>query len=199
MQPWVIGIAGGSGSGKSTLARAVRDALGDEACGVLQHDAYYRPLPPDADLSVWNFDHPDALETDLLAEHLAALRAGRPAAIPDYCLSTHARRGTRTVEPRRVLVVEGVLLLTSPEVRAQLDLTVFVDTDEATRLHRRIARDQAERARLLPDILRQYFHSVRPMHEAWVAPCRERAAIVVDGTADLSQNVARILARAPTR
>lgn len=199
MEPWVIGIAGGSGSGKSTLARAVRDALGPETCGVLQHDAYYRPLPEDADLSVWNFDHPDALETDLLAEHLAALRAGRAAPVPDYCLSTHARRGTRTVEPRPVLVVEGVLLLTSADLCDQLDLTVFVDTDEATRLQRRIARDQAERARELPDILRQYFHSVRPMHEAWVAPCRAQAHLVVDGTGALSQNVAQVLAHAPTR
>ena len=142
--PLVIGLAGGSGSGKTSLARALAGALGADRVALLCHDAYYRDrgaLEPAARGAV-NYDVPDALDQPLFLEHLRALRAGRPVRPPTYCFTTHCRTGhAAPLTPGGVVVVEGILLLWEPAVRAALDLSIYVDAPEDVRLTRRVARD----------------------------------------------------------
>ncbi len=194
----VLGIAGGTASGKSTVAQAVADRLG-ERCLLLSHDRYYKPLPeehhgaPDR----WNFDHPRALDTERMVADLDALRAGRSARLPVYDFTRHARLPEEEhdlVDPRPVIVVEGILVLAEPELRERFDHAVFVHAPDDLRLLRRIQRDRAERGREVDEILRQYVLSVRPMHEAFVAPSREHADLVVDGDAPIAAAVGAVLA-----
>ncbi len=186
MTPLVVGVAGGTASGKSTIVARACEVLGALR---VAHDRYYR----DGD-SGTNFDHPDALETDLLVEHVDALRAGRPVALPDYDFATHRRVAAReTVHPTPVIVVEGILALVDPALRARLHLAVYVDAPADIRLIRRLRRDVRERGRTHDDVLRQYLASVRPMHEAWVAPSAAHAQVVLDGTQGTESQVARLL------
>jgi uridine kinase len=162
------------------------------------HDRYYR----DGDAGT-NFDHPDALDTGLLVRHVDALRAGESVALPDYEFATHRRRAEReTVHPTPVIVVEGILVLVDEALRARFDLAVYVEAPADIRLIRRIRRDVRERGRTHDDVLRQYLESVRPMHEAWVAPSAAHAQLVLDGTADAQAQVERLraaVARLPAR
>lgn len=180
--PLIIGIAGGTGSGKTTVARAVRKALTEQACATVDHDAYYRDLAhlPFEERTRVNFDHPDSLENELLCEHLDALHRGEAIDKPIYDFTTHTRRAdTERIEPRPVVVVEGVLVLAHPGVRERLDIKVFVDTDADVRLMRRIRRDMEERGRTFPEIRRQYYGTVRPMHLAFVEPSRRFADLII--------------------
>ena len=193
----VVGLAGGSASGKSTVARGVAEALG-ERCQVVSHDWYYRTIPARyaREPAQYNFDHPDALETDLLARDLDRLRAGEVALVPDYDFASHTRRERehwRLLEPRPVVLVEGILVLSDPGLRTRFDLSVFVSAPEAVRLGRRIARDVAERGRSKDQVLEQYSRTVGPMHEAFVEPAREHAHVVLDGTRDPQALVAELL------
>jgi uridine kinase len=180
--PLVVGIAGGSGSGKSTVVEALVQGLAPEPVVHLAHDRYYRDLtdlPPDVRARE-NFDHPDALETSLLVEHLDRLRGGAAVVPPGYDFATHSRvPGTAAVGPARLVVVEGVLILAEPELRARMDLRVFVDADADLRLARRLARDRVERGRSTASILEQYEATVRPMHLAFVEPSRHHAHLVL--------------------
>ncbi|MCJ7781643.1 MAG: uridine kinase, partial [Acidimicrobiia bacterium] len=148
--PLIIAIAGGSGSGKSTIAQSVVDIVGAEVVARLPHDAYYRRQ---AHLSYEertkiNYDHPDSLETELLVEHIHALRSGRAIERPVYDFSTHTRAAeTIHVEPQPVVLVEGILVLAEPEIREQMDLRIYIDTDADLRLMRRLQRDIGERGR----------------------------------------------------
>ena len=148
--PLLVGVAGGSGSGKSSLAHALLLALGPSRTALLEHDAYYRDrssVPADGRATL-DFDVPDALDQRLFLEHLSALRAGLPVRPPVYCFRTHRRTGTAAaVLPRPIVLVEGILLLWEPAVRAILDLTIYLDAPERVRLERRLARDVAERGR----------------------------------------------------
>ncbi len=179
---FVVGIAGGSGSGKSTLARRIIETLPEESVLLIAHDSYYRHRP---DVSYEercriNFDHPGALETDLLATHLAELKAGRPVEQPQYDFSLHLRREeTVRLDPRPVIVVEGILILADENLCRLMDLKIFLEEEDATRLERRLRRDVRERGRTEESVLRQYEESVRPMYETFVAPSRARADIVV--------------------
>jgi uridine kinase len=180
--PLVVGIAGGSGSGKSTVVAAIVGGLAPEPVAHLSHDRYYRDrsdLPPDLRARE-NFDHPDALETSLLVEHLDRLRGGESVVPPGYDFTTHTRcPGTTPVGPARVVIVEGVLVLADPELRERMDLRVFVDADADLRLARRLARDRRERERSTASILEQYEATVRPMHLTFVEPSRHHAHLVL--------------------
>jgi uridine kinase len=180
--PMFVGIAGGSGSGKSTLAEKIVAALPPDQALLVQYDAYYRDrshLSP-AERARINFDEPDALEHGRLVSDLDALRAGRVVESPLYDFATHTRRReTRRLEPRRIVVVEGILLFAVPEVRERFDLRLFVDTPDDVRLLRRIRRDLLERGRDFGSIEAQYLGSVREMHERHVAPTRRHAHLIV--------------------
>lgn len=180
--PLVIGVAGGSGSGKSTVARVMIRELAPTPVAHVCHDAYYRDMAhlPMEERVVQNFDHPDSLETELLVEHLDALRSGREAHLPDYDFATHTRRPeTRRMAPAPVILVEGVLILADPDLRERLDLAIFVDTAADVRLARRIRRDVEERQRSPVSVLDQYEATVRPMHETFVEPSRHHAHIIL--------------------
>jgi uridine kinase len=177
-----IGVAGGSGSGKTTVAEAILDRIGRERIAYLQHDSYYRDLsgcPPEARLN-HNFDHPDALESELLAAHIQTLKTGRAVAVPVYDFTRHQRTGdTRRVDARGVVLVEGILIFSEPALRAQFDIKIFVDTDPDIRFIRRLRRDLAERARTLDSVVHQYLETVRPMHLEFVEPSKRWADLVI--------------------
>jgi uridine kinase len=181
-RPIVMGVAGGSGSGKSTVVREVRRALPQGIVSVLAHDAYYRDLsdvPFEERVGV-NFDHPDSLETSLMVRHVRALLEGASVEVPRYDFSAHVRRPTtRPLAPTPVLILDGILVLADPALRALMDLKVFVDTDADVRLLRRIRRDIARRGRNTRSVLRQYERSVRPMHLEFVEPSKRYADLLV--------------------
>ena len=180
--PSVIGVAGGSGSGKTTVVRRIVDSLGPEQVVVLEHDRYYRDrndlrLEERAAL---NYDHPDALDTSLLVEHVRMLKAGQPVDVPLYDFTRHARRADRQrYEPRRAIIVEGILIFTEPVLRDLMDVKVFVDADADTRFIRRMQRDVAERGRTLDSVVEQYLATVKPMHFEFVEPTKRYADIII--------------------
>ncbi|HUM03697.1 MAG TPA: uridine kinase [Thermoanaerobaculia bacterium] len=180
--PFVIGVAGGTGSGKTTVASALLRRVGEDGISVLYHDAYYRDwadLPKDV-LDRKNFDHPDSLETELLVRHVRALKEGMIVEAPVYDFKTHRRtRETRRVLPKRIVLVEGILLFAEPELRKLFDVKVFVDTDADVRLIRRIRRDIAERGRTFESVVEQYQATVRPMHLEFVEPSKRWADLIV--------------------
>jgi uridine kinase len=180
--PVVIGIAGGSGSGKTTVLQRIIRTFGADPIAILDHDAYYEDLshlPPDR-RAEFNFDHPDALETDLMREHLDRLVAGKPVEKPVYDFTSHTRREeTETVEPRPVVLIEGILVLAEPALREQMDIKIYVDAPDDIRLMRRIRRDLQERDRSIEGILRQYERTVRPMHLEFVEPSKREADIII--------------------
>ena len=181
-KPFVLGIAGGSGSGKSTVARALLEALAPGAGVLIEQDHYYRSqshLAPEERQRV-NYDHPDALEVELLAAHIDELRAGRAIERPTYDFAIHDRAPSGVlVEPARVIVVEGILVLFEPRLRQRFDAKLFVDTDADIRLMRRIRRDLEQRGRTFEQIRKQYYESVRPMHMAFVEPSKRFADLIV--------------------
>ena len=182
LRPFCVAIAGGSGSGKTSLTRALVAALGPDRSAVLDHDSYYRDLAhlDPRDRAEVNFDHPEALENDLLAEHLAKLRQGQAVQKPTYCFKTHTRTNVaETIQPRPVIVTEGILLLAVPELRDAFDLRVFVDTPPDVRALRRLQRDIVERGRTVQSVVTQYLEFVRPMHERFVEPAKATADLVL--------------------
>lgn len=182
MKPFVIGVAGGSGSGKTTVVRRIVESLGTEQVSLLEHDRYYRDR---GDLrleerAALNYDHPDSLETDLLVRHVNALRGGQSVEVPIYDFARHAREpGTGAVQPRRAIIVEGILIFTDPELRRLLDVKVFVDADDDTRFIRRLQRDLAHRGRTVESVIDQYLGTVKPMHLEFVEPSKRYADIII--------------------
>lgn len=177
----VIGIAGGSGSGKTTLMRNLTGGFGDNIT-VLSHDNYYRAHDdlPFEQRSKLNYDHPDAFETDLMIEHLKQLKHGQPIQCPVYDYTIHNRTAeTITVEPKSVIIVEGILIFENKALCDLMDIKIFVDTDDDVRLIRRIKRDVAKRGRSLQSVLNQYLETVKPMHEQFVEPSKKNADLVV--------------------
>ena len=177
----VIGIAGPSGSGKSTLCRHLQSALSD-ALTLVPEDAYYRDGSHLSfeDRTLVNYDHPDSLEHDLLAEHLAALKQGQPVASPCYDFATHTRTADTTpLAAAPIVLVEGILLLAHAQLRDQLDIKIYLDAGNDICLHRRIERDTTERNRVEEDVRRQYRETVEPMLQEYVLPSRAHADLVI--------------------
>ena len=180
--PLIVGIAGGSGSGKTTVSRKIVEGLPSTLVSTIQHDAYYRDRPDlddDARAAV-NYDHPDSLETVLLVEHLQQLRSGESVEAPLYNFKDHLRSKSRLrIEPSPVIVVEGILVLADPKLRAMFDISLFVDTAADIRAFRRIKRDMESRGRDLAGILQQYEQFVKPATETFVVPTKAHADIIV--------------------
>lgn len=177
----VIGIAGGSGSGKTTLMKNLINRFQDDV-SVLSHDNYYRPFSEftSEERRKINYDHPDAFETEMMVEHLRLLKEGKAIQCPIYDYATDSRTDqTTTVEPRKVILVEGILIFENKELCSQMDIKIFVDTDADVRLCRRIKRDVAKRGRSIESVLTQYLTTVKPMHEQFVEPSKKNADLVV--------------------
>ncbi|MEX1143246.1 MAG: uridine kinase [Anaerolineales bacterium] len=180
--PLVIGIAGGSGSGKTTVSQTILQRADPNLVAYIQHDSYYkdlRALPP-AQRATTNFDHPNSLETDLMVEHVGQLRAGKAVEVPTYDFTTHTRlTETQHVEPRPIILVEGILLLSDQRMRELCDLKLFVDTDADLRFIRRLQRDIQERGRTTQSVIQQYQATVRPMHLEFVEPSKRYADLII--------------------
>ncbi len=181
-RPIVVGVAGGTGAGKTTISRTILERIGHERIAYIQHDSYYRDLShlPLDERRLLNFDHPDALEDSLLLEHLRDLLAGETVEVPLYDFGRYVRlTETRHVTPRPVILLEGLLVFANPELRALMDIKIYVDADADVRLIRRLQRDVAERGRSLDSVLRQYMGTVRPMHLEFVEPSKRYADVIV--------------------
>ncbi len=181
-KPLVIGVAGGSGSGKTTVANVVLQRVGADRIVFLPHDAYYRELTglPENQRKEVNFDHPDSLETEMLVSHIQDLLNWRPIEIPVYDFTTHSRTGeTIPVQPKHVIMVEGILIFAIPELRKLMDVKIFVDTDADIRFIRRLQRDITERGRSTESVINQYYRTVRPMHLEFVEPSKRYADVII--------------------
>ncbi len=180
--PLIIGVAGGSGSGKTTVAQELLRRVGADRIAYLQHDSYYKDLRmlPSTQHSEINFDHPDTLETELLIKHIIDLREFKAVQVPIYDFSTDMRKTeTFTVEPRNVILVEGILLYVEPELRKLFDVKLFVDADADIRFIRRLHRDITERGRSTESVIEQYYATVRPMHLEFVEPSKRYADVII--------------------
>ena len=180
--PLVIGVAGGSGSGKTTVAEIVLQRVGRQRIAFLQHDSYYRELTglSEAQRAQVNFDHPDSLESDMMREHILKLKNWEPVEVPVYDFTTHSRTAqTIHVEPRRVILVEGILIYAEPRLRELFDVKIFVDTDADIRFIRRLDRDITERGRTTENVIKQYMSTVRPMHLEFVEPSKRYADVII--------------------
>lgn len=179
--PVIVGIAGGTGSGKTTLARRIQEGVGDSST-LLQHDWYYHDQSdvPMEERAKVNFDHPESLDNELLVTHLTKLKAGEAVEVPQYDFTRHTRLvETVRVEPTPVVVVEGILLFSVPELRDRFDIKLYVDTDSDIRAFRRIRRDIRERGRDFESIRTQYYKTVRPMHLEFVEPSKRWADLII--------------------
>jgi uridine kinase len=197
--PLVIGIAGGSGSGKTTVAQEILKRVGVTKIAYLQQDSYYKDLTglDRAQRDEVNFDHPNSLETELMIQHIASLRDLKPIQVPIYDFATDSRTGeTFTVEPRNVILVEGILIFVDPDLRKIFDVKIFVDTDSDVRFIRRLTRDITERGRSTESVIHQYQTTVRPMHLEFVEPSKRYADVIIPegghNVAALDMVVARI-------
>lgn len=181
MKTIVIGIAGGSGSGKTTLAHKLKEALGDDIV-LLCHDFYYKAHDdmPFEERQKLNFDHPDAFDTNLLIEDIRALKRGESIYHPIYSFTEHTRLPQHVrVDPARVVIVEGILIFENKELRDEMDIKVYVDTDADIRLIRRLLRDVKERGRTLDSVVNQNMNTVKPMHEQFVEPSKKNVDIII--------------------
>ncbi len=178
----IIGICGGTGSGKTTVANRILETVSAEEVVFIQQDLYYRNLKdmPLDYRNAANFDHPDAIDNELLANHLKKLRAGEPVELPIYDFRTHTRLpATTRIEPKSIVIVEGILIFAEPRLLEQMDIKVFVDTPDDVRFIRRLQRDIAERGRTLDSVIEQYLATVRPMHMQFVEPSKRFADVII--------------------
>jgi len=178
----IIGISGGTGSGKTTVANRILESVSASEVVFIQQDSYYRnitDLPLDY-RHIANFDHPDALDNDLLVNHVRRLKAGEAVDLPLYDFRTHTRMNeTRHVEPKPIVIVEGILIFADPRLLEQMDIKVFVDTPDDVRFIRRLRRDLAERGRTVESVIEQYIATVRPMHMQFVEPSKRHADVII--------------------
>jgi uridine kinase len=178
----IIGICGGTGSGKTTIARAIVESVGARNVILIEQDSYYKNLAdmPLDERHQANFDHPEAIDGDMLVNHIKRLKQGEPIEMPIYDMVTHTRRDiTETLEPKPVVIVEGILIFAEPRILDLLDVRVFVDTPDDVRLMRRLKRDITERGRTFERTLDQYERTIRPMHFEFVEPSKRHADIII--------------------
>jgi uridine kinase len=193
----IVGIAGGSGSGKTTTAEMIQNSFGDQAL-ILSQDSYYKDL---SGLSLkekekTNFDHPNSVDFDLLEKHLLALKNGYSINRPTYDFRTHSRvKEENLIHPKKIIIVEGILLLAMKNIREVCDINVFVDADEHIRLFRRIERDMDERGRTFESVKTQYLATVHPMHFEFVEPSKHFADIIISGSSDIKETVSLLVSR----
>ncbi len=182
MDPLVIGIAGGTGSGKTTVTNSILERLDGNKVLVIQHDSYYKDIACHGGLSAQeiNFDHPNSLETELLVHNLQELRSGRSVYQPMYNFTTNRRLdATRRLDPKEIIIIDGILIFAEKSLRELMDIKIFVDTDADERLIRRIRRDTLERGRSVESVMQQYMRTVKPMHLEFVEPSKVWADIIV--------------------
>ena len=180
--PLVIGVAGGTGSGKTTIANVILERVGPERVAYLPHDAYYKDLSglPEKQRKAVNFDHPNSLDNQLMSEHIQALKRGETIYLPVYDFTTDSRTDeTIPVGPQPVIIVEGILIFAEPELREEMDIKIFVDTDADVRFIRRLQRDIEERGRTVESVIHQYQSTVRPMHLEFVEPSKRYADVII--------------------
>ena len=178
----LIGIAGGTGAGKTLVAQSISEDIGSEKVLILEQDSYYKDLRniPLGERESRNFDHPEAFDRDLLRGHLETLLAGGEAEVPIYDMRTHTRNPQpMTVKGRRIIILDGILILDDPAIRQLMDIKLYVDADPDIRFIRRLKRDLTERGRTLDQVIRQYEASVRPMHLQFVEPSKRYADLVI--------------------
>ena len=182
MEVTVIGVAGGTGSGKSTLVKSLQEAFRGDDVATLCHDYYYKAHSELTyeERTKLNYDHPQAFDTDMLVEHVRALKNNVPIERPVYSFVDHNRTSERVpVKPSRVLIIDGILIFENRELRELMDIKVFVDTDADIRLARRIMRDVCERGRTMESVIKQYTETVKPMHEEFVEPSKRYADVII--------------------
>lgn len=182
MDVTIIGVAGGTGSGKSTLVKRLQEAFKDDDVATLCHDYYYKAHPELTydERTKLNYDHPAAFDTDMLVEHIRALKSNVPIEHPVYSFVEHNRTDKKVlVKPSRVIIVDGILIFEHKELRELMDIKVFVDTDADIRLARRILRDVCERGRTMQSVIEQYTTTVKPMHEEFVEPSKKYADVII--------------------
>ncbi len=188
----IIGISGGSGSGKTTFSRLLAEKLGPEDCSILAQDSYYIDQSANflGDGENVNFDHPSALDFPLLAIHLQALKRGEDVQIPIYDFVTHTRRVDTTPFPtKKIILLDGTLILSQPPIRSLLDISLFIQTSEETRFSRRYHRDLVERGRQPEGIKKQFFRQVKPMHDEFVEPSAQFATSLISGEVDFTSHI----------
>jgi len=189
----IIGICGGTGSGKTTIARKIVESVGAKSVVLVEQDSYYRNLSdmPLDERQQANFDHPDSIDSEMLMNHLKRLKQGQPIEMPVYDYKSHTRsEETEHIDPKPVIIVEGILIFAEPRVLGLLDVRVFVDTPDDIRLIRRLRRDINERGRTFERTLWQYEHTIRPMHFEFVEPSKRHADVIIPegGQAEISIN-----------
>jgi len=193
--PLILGIAGGTGSGKTTVAHSILDRVGSHRISFLPQDVYYRDLKeiPLEERAKQNFDHPDSLETELMIEHLRLLKQWKAIDMPQYDFTQHIRTDhVLHIEPRRVIVVDGILIFAEPALRELFDVKIFVDTDADIRFIRRLQRDIIERGRTMDSVIQQYYRTVRPMHLEFVEPSKRYADVRGMNVVALDMVIARL-------
>jgi uridine kinase len=181
-KPIIIGVAGGTASGKTTVSNKILETIGPERLAYIEHDAYYRDLShlPFEERQSFNFDHPDALENELLMAHLEALLRGQPVDVPVYDFARYVRTDQlRHIEPRRVILVEGILIFADKRLRDMMDIKIYVDASADLRFIRRLQRDVVERGRSMNHVIEQYLATVRPMHLEFVEPSKRYADVII--------------------
>jgi uridine kinase len=181
-RPIIVGVAGGTASGKTTTSEAIMERVDGKRIAYIQHDSYYRDLShlPLEERAKLNFDHPDALENELLISHLKQLLAWQEVDVPVYDFATYIRTGeTRRVKPKRIIIVEGILVFVDKRLRELMDVKIYVDTDPDLRFIRRLQRDITERARSVESVIQQYLDTVRPMHLEFVEPSKRYADVII--------------------
>ena len=182
MKVTIIGVAGGSGSGKSTLVKKLQEAFAGDDVATLCHDYYYKAHPELTyeERTKLNYDHPQAFDTDMMVEHVKALRSNVPIEHPVYSFVDHNRTSdTVAVKPSKVIIIDGILIFENKELRDLMDIKVYVDTDADVRLARRILRDVCDRGRSMRSVIDQYITTVKPMHEEFVEPSKKYADVII--------------------
>jgi uridine kinase len=182
MKVTIIGVAGGSGSGKSTLVKKLQEAFAGDDVTTLCHDYYYKAHPELTyeERTKLNYDHPQAFDTDMMVEHVKALRSNVPIEHPVYSFVDHNRTSdTVAVKPSKVIIIDGILIFENKELRDLMDIKVYVDTDADVRLARRILRDVCDRGRSMQSVIDQYITTVKPMHEEFVEPSKKYADVII--------------------